>query len=543
MTDHPDTQSSDPPAGAGVGLPSRAPERQRGLLAGLRIRKKLMLLHTIFSLTLAGVLLIPLRPALRGIVHQGEQRHAIDLLELVALDPDALAFFHNPASGVSLELVRPDIPGAEGARASPGVPVPVGGPTSPGAALVEVPSLGLVRATIEHPHARREVLKVYILMIAALLAVYALVVLALETFVLPRHVYAPIRRMLRADRAVQEGDKEAELIAESHIPADELGEIMRSRNASIRSMRTHESDLADALDRLETVASDLRRKNHMLETARRNLEGADRLASLGMMSAGIAHELNTPLAVAKGLVEKLGLSPDHALSETESALLARVVGRLERLSESLLDFARARAPEYRPASPRAIVDEAFTLVRLDRGAGGFDLVNALDEHLMISCDADRMVQVFVNLIRNAVDAIRARGLSPDQAQARIEVASVRTRRDGADWLSITITDNGPGIDPELLPRLFEPFVSTELDARGTGLGLAVAEGIVREHSGVILARNRPGRAGAVFEVMLPLDPDTQADSRTDTTIDQDTPDESSEAPGRRPPPGREDRST
>jgi two-component system sensor histidine kinase HupT/HoxJ len=72
-----------------------------------------------------------------------------------------------------------------------------------------------------------------------------------------------------------------------------------------------------------------------------------------------------------------------------------------------------------------------------------------------------------------------------------------------DWVGLTITDNGPGIDPELLSRLFEPFVSTRLDSRGTGLGLAVADGIVREHGGVLLARNLPGRAGAVFEVILP----------------------------------------
>lgn len=486
-------------------------KRRRGLLAGLRIRKKLMLLHTVFSLTLAGVLLLPLRPALRGIVHDGEQRHATDLLEILVRDPARVHDLLAPENGVQLTFEPPDTLGAEAAQATPGVPVPVGSHDQPGAALVALPTGELVRATVDHAQARREAFKVYLLMIGALLAVYALVALALEIFVLPQNVYAPIRRMLRADRAVQEGEKDAELIPESQIPADELGEIMRSRNASVRALRTHEADLADALGKIESVASDLRRKNHMLETARRNLEGADRLASLGMMSAGIAHELNTPLAVAKGLVEKLSNAPDHALSDTEAALLTRVIGRLERLSESLLDFARARPPESRPESPRAIVDEALTLVRLDRGAGAFELVNTLDESLVVNCDADRLVQVFVNLIRNAVDAIRSRGLAPGQQTPRIEIASARAERDGTDWLCVTISDNGPGIDPDVLPQLFEPFVSTELDARGTGLGLAVAEGIVREHEGVILARNRPDRAGAVFEVMLPLPPVSPVD--------------------------------
>lgn len=78
-----------------------------------------------------------------------------------------------------------------------------------------------------------------------------------------------------------------------------------------------------------------------------------------------------------------------------------------------------------------------------------------------------------------------------------------SQREGRSWVSISVTDNGPGIDPEMLERLFEPFASTRLDAYGTGLGLAVAEGIVREHGGLILARNKADGSGAVFEVILP----------------------------------------
>ena len=83
-------------------------------------------------------------------------------------------------------------------------------------------------------------------------------------------------------------------------------------------------------------------------------------------------------------------------------------------------------------------------------------------------------------------------------------ASEPLEREGRRWVSLTITDDGPGIDPEVLKRLFEPFVSSKLDSRGTGLGLAVAEGIVREHHGLLLARNREGASGAVFEVLLPV---------------------------------------
>src|SRR6185436_11426017 len=152
--------------------------------------------------------------------------------------------------------------------------------------------------------------------------------------------------------------KEQEIISDSLIPADELGEIMRSRNRTVTALRAHEAALAEALAELERVATDLKRKNHLLEAARRNLADADRLASLGMMSAGIAHELNTPLAVVKGLADKLNHSAEKRLDPAEAALMVRVVGRLERLGDSLLDFARARPPQTSPVELRAIVDEA-----------------------------------------------------------------------------------------------------------------------------------------------------------------------------------------
>jgi signal transduction histidine kinase len=294
---------------------------------------------------------------------------------------------------------------------------------------------------------------------------------------------------------VQEGREAEALVAESEMPADELGEIMRSRNRSILALRQHERDLARALSELATAASDLKRKNHLLETAQRNLADADRLASLGIMSAGLAHEINTPLAVAKGLVEKLAARPDRGLDEAEAALLLRVVGRLERLSESLLDFARVRPPHASPERIAPLVDEAWTLVRLDREARQVELDNRVEASVTAHCDADRMVQVLVNLLRNAVDAI---------GSGVIEVDATLASREGREWLSLTIADDGPGIDPEILGRLFEPFASTRLDSRGTGLGLAVSEGIIREHGGVLLARNRERRRGSVFEIVLPV---------------------------------------
>lgn len=480
---------------------------RRGLLAGMRIRKKLIFLHTVFSLALAGILLVLLRPAVNAVVERAEAAQAMTLLDALAAPlgtgpmADRLRVVAVEREGTAHDLgLSPDTVAAASAMPGRSVKAELGDLGAGAAMLIasregQTPTFRVLAVRI--PEAREAVTRVYVLVVVALLGVYALVAVSLEVFVLPQAVYEPVRRMLAAERAVQDGRTGEEIIPASAIPADELGEIMTSRNESILKLRRQEAAINDALARLEGVATDLKRKNHLLEAARRNLADADRLASLGMMSAGIAHELNTPLAVLKGLVEKLNADPSRGVDPAHAALMLRVVSRLERLGEGLLDFARVRPPSTRIVVLRGVVQEAFTLVRLDRESTGVDLVNGLSESLVAECDADRMVQVFVNLVRNAVEAVRGR------AEGTVKVEGEATTRDNGAWVSVRVIDNGPGIDAAILPRLFEPFASTRLDSRGTGLGLAVAEGIVREHAGVLLARNRPGGDGAVFEVMIP----------------------------------------
>jgi two-component system sensor histidine kinase HupT/HoxJ len=183
--------------------------------------------------------------------------------------------------------------------------------------------------------------------------------------------------------------------------------------------------------------------------------------------------------------------------------MLRVVQRLERLSESLLDFARVRPHRSQTVALQPLIEEAWTLVRLDREARQIRAENRISASLTAWGDPDRLLQVLVNLLRNAADAMLSGGTGPGRLEPEIVIEAERLVRDGRPWASIRISDNGPGIPPEMLSRLFQPFVSTRLDAKGTGLGLAVSEGIIREHGGVILVRNRADRGGAEFEVLLP----------------------------------------
>ncbi|MFN0012380.1 MAG: sensor histidine kinase [Phycisphaerales bacterium] len=530
--------------------PHAAAPRAEGFLAGMRVRKKLIVLHTLFSLLLAGILAAALWPAINMVVEEAELhegRLAIFTARALLQQRADSETFEQALARVAQSL-PPGVRLLSAPLDADGLPS-TGGIGGPLAGLVIQGDVGAARladgsvaalwldrergtsliAGVRLSEARGEVRRLYIFMTLALLAVYGLIALSLEVLVLPRHVYGPIRAMLVADRAVQENRREEELISPRLMPADELGEIMRSRNRTVQSLRTHEAQLARAVDQLAQTAGDLARKNHLLEAAQRNLADADRLASLGIMSAGLAHELNTPLAVIKGLVEQQQARPDRRLSGDEAALLLRVVARLERLSDSLLDFARTRPARLANVALGPLIDEAWTLVRLDREAARVELVNrvapgsgalgstgeaapslfpdhATGPALIVPCDGDRLLQVLINLLRNAVDAIesarRAAG-TPVPPPGRIEIDAGLTHREGGDWLSITIADNGPGIDPDILGRLFEPFASTRLDSRGTGLGLAVSEGIIREHGGVLLARNREGSPGSVFEIVLP----------------------------------------
>lgn len=302
--------------------------------------------------------------------------------------------------------------------------------------------------------------------------VYLLAVLALELIIMPRYVYQPLRLMLDADEATRRGDRDHESIDPRMIPGDEIGQIMSSRNETVQELRKREDEL---------------------ETALHCLEAQDRLASLGMLSASVAHEMNTPLAVLHGSVEKLLETVKDAHAQERLSRMLRVTQRLRTISEGLLDFARVRKQEVGRVSVRSMVDESWNLVAIESKANEVTFRNEAGQNDAVIGNADRLAQVFVNLLRNSLYAVHEGG--------EICVKTRGVLRDGKRHLAISVEDNGPGIPPEVLPEIFDAFVSSRLDSRGTGLGLTVAQGIVQQHGGTITACNREG-GGAKLEVLL-----------------------------------------
>lgn len=478
------------------------------LFAQLPIRSKLIVLHNCFFLMLALSLYFALHAPLTQVALRSAAQEAEILTQLFETEPGALKRINSDhftfSEGSAQQL---NIPAETQTRLKQSESKVWREPSS--SQLPE--SFRLIRfdpasanwqtITINTHHYEELVQRLQLMLGIALAGIYLLAVMALELFILPHYVYHPIRRILRADEALQQGVREHELITTQYISGDELGQIMASRNATISLLREQEHQLKDALTQLEELTNDLRRKNHLLETAKQNLASQERLASLGLMSAGVAHEINTPLAVLHGSIEKMIEAPTDIANTERLQRLLRVTERLRGISESLTDFARARTQTMSEVKVRPILEEAWSLVKMDLRPINVSFINESTESDAVIGNAGRLLQVFVNLFKNGIDAIKSANTN-GKHPAELKVSTRHISADQRTWLVVAVEDSGSGIRPDILPRIFEPFVTSRLDARGTGLGLAVTEGIIHQHGGVIVASNR-SEGGARFEITLP----------------------------------------
>jgi PAS domain S-box-containing protein len=225
---------------------------------------------------------------------------------------------------------------------------------------------------------------------------------------------------------------------------------------------------------------------------------AGKLAAIGELAAGVAHEINNPLFGILGLVEFLLRDVEPGSRSEERLLLVQQTGlEIKEIVRSLLDFARENADEQRLVALRDVWAEATELVRRASSAKGVELVERYDrERTEVMGNPNQLKQIALNLLSNAQQAM------PEGGTATIEVVSA-----GDGTVRARISDTGPGIPNDVLPRIFEPFFTSRRDSGGTGLGLAVCHGIAKAHGGELTVSNVPG-AGACFELCLPAyDPD------------------------------------
>ncbi|MBL8815019.1 MAG: hypothetical protein JNL58_03235 [Planctomyces sp.] len=253
-----------------------------------------------------------------------------------------------------------------------------------------------------------------------------------------------------------------------------------------------ESSLQEVRRKAERVMSQLREAGRELQSARKEAIRSERLAAVGELAAGVAHELRNPLTSVKLLLQHAARqSRELPMSESQMTLILEEIGRMESTIQGLLDFSRTPALNRVRHDLRETLNRSLNLVDGRMRQQSIELSCAVSlEPLWMNGDAEQLNQVFVNLLLNSIEAM------PDGGRLRV---AARKRGDG--MAEVIFTDSGDGISTEILPRLFEPFATTK--ERGTGLGLAVSNRIVTEHGGRIVAENIEGQ-GASMTVVLPL---------------------------------------
>jgi len=267
--------------------------------------------------------------------------------------------------------------------------------------------------------------------------------------------------------------------------------------ASVVSSANQYQKLQETVRQLRMTETELKARMEAQRAAENRLLQAAKLAAVGEMAAGIAHELNNPLTTVTGFSEMVVKDlPEDSPHRNELEMVMREARRASDVVRRLLDFSRQGARIRTSADLNEVVNDVIALTRHLIENSNVDLRLALDESLpWVSMDPNQMKQVLLNLIHNALQAMPAGG--------DLRVSTSRRERNERGWVLLSVQDSGVGIETVDQGRIFEPFFTTRGDYGGTGLGLSVTYGIVTDHGGIMEVSSEIGK-GSAFEVWLPI---------------------------------------
>ncbi|MGN5090563.1 sensor histidine kinase [Aeromonas hydrophila] len=322
-----------------------------------------------------------------------------------------------------------------------------------------------------------------------------------------RDLFTPIERMHKVVRQVQAGQP-ARIGVLAFDPDHELAQLGRQFDAMLDQQAAHQQQLARSADELEQKVAErtqsleqktaeLEHHIHMLTQARQQLLISEKLAALGELCAGVAHEINNPLAVILGNVElmKLELGEAAAPVSEELALVLAQIERIRAITRSLLQYSRPgdyeTAPVWQHLTP--IIEESLTLVRSALRQQQVALVADLKAQQPIEADRQQLLQVLINLLVNASHALG------EQGEIRVESRDWLDDAGALQGAEVRVIDNGSGIEAAIIDKIFDPFFTTR--ATGTGLGLALSHRIISRWGGELLVDSTPGQ-GSCFTIRL-----------------------------------------
>ncbi len=293
-----------------------------------------------------------------------------------------------------------------------------------------------------------------------------LLVAITSTYLFFSKMFRSLRRIEKVANSISSGNFKK--IEEEEMPDNELGSVMRAINSMCEE----------------------------LETRHEQLIQAKKLSSLGILTAGVAHELGNPLNNICMVAQTYLALSDKLGEETRREYMETVLSECDRIKnivQSLLDFSRAKETEFKVSDMNGVISKSIKLVQNMLHVADIDTRLELQEGLPpVLMDENKIQSVLVNLVTNAIQAMPSGG-----------TLTVRTSfREGEDHMTIEVEDTGKGIPEEFLPHIFDPFFSTK-GTKGTGLGLSISYGIIKNHDGRIHVRSKVGE-GTTFTIELPV---------------------------------------
>ena len=320
------------------------------------------------------------------------------------------------------------------------------------------------------------------------IGVLGVLLVLLLSFFITTGIIRPLKEMVASTRKIAEGDLTHEVPITSR---DEIGQLAESFNHMLVRLKQARQELEDYGRVLEEKVEE---RSQQLRKIQLQLMQSEKLASLGRLASGVAHEINSPLTgiltFSHLLMRKLKDNPEL---QKELELIVRETTRVSAIARGLLDFARESKPQKRPCNINDLILHTLSLVERQAVFQNIRIAKNLDPQVpIILLDANQIQQVFMNVLLNAADAMPQEGT----------LTITSTYPAGDSFVQVKFTDTGCGIPEENLSRIFDPFFTTKAEKKGTGLGLAVSYGIIDRHRGRIEAQSEVGR-GTTIAIHLP----------------------------------------
>ncbi|HUV58917.1 MAG TPA: ATP-binding protein [Desulfatiglandales bacterium] len=358
--------------------------------------------------------------------------------------------------------------------------------------LVDIVVTCLYDIPFSHPH--QKIVFFYILLNTLFLALFGF-------YFIYRSIIRPINRLVKRAEEFKEGEA---FLLSSDTEQNEFTKLSRSINVMLRRLEDNKAELKTGIRSLEKA-------NLELQQAQEEIIRSEKLASVGRLASGVAHEIGNPIGIVLGY---LGLLKGSDLNDEERQdfinRIEKEIGRINRTIRNLLDFSRPSKGEMRVVSVHKIISDMIDILKpqpmvsdseifLDKGA----------KKDTVLADPDKLKQVFLNLSMNAIDAM---GANQTKNESQKNTLSIRTslspetkadKRVNKSKIYIEFIDNGSGIPDEDLTRIFDPFYTTKEPGKGTGLGLSVSLRIVEDIGGDIKVKSEPGK-GTKIIVILPI---------------------------------------